>query len=144
MLDKSYQDVAFFAAFRCEPGCKTGVLLRAQKTADGGLKGIFVSLNEGDLASYRLTTDAGGNEISREPLRPAGGGQVRVAPPPPAPGAPAAEAQAQVRQRFRQCPEALRRRSRAPRPVCERASGTPSTSSSTRTSCGRSSTTLWA
>jgi hypothetical protein len=87
MLDKSYQDVAFFAAFRCEPGCKTGVLLRAQKTADGGLKGIFVSLNEGDLASYRLTTDAGGNEISREPLRPAGGGQVRVAPPPPAPAA---------------------------------------------------------
>jgi hypothetical protein len=89
MLDRSYQDVAFFASFRCAPGCKAGVLLRAEKTADGGLKGIFVSLTEGALASYRVTLGADGNETSREPLRPAGGGQVRVAPP-PAPAAPGA------------------------------------------------------
>jgi hypothetical protein len=82
VLDRAYQDVAFFSSFRCEAGCKTGVLLRAEKTADGGLKGIFVSLNDGDLASYRVTLDAQGNETSREPLRPAGGGQVRLAPPP--------------------------------------------------------------
>jgi hypothetical protein len=87
MLDRSYQDVAFFASFRCAPGCRAGVLLRAEKTADGGLKGIFVSLTEGDLASYRVTLGADGNETSREPLRLAGGGQVRVAPP-PAPASP--------------------------------------------------------
>lgn len=84
VLDRSYQDVAFFSSFRCAAGCRTGLLLRAQKTADGGLKGIFVSLDEGDLASYRVTVDASGKEISREALRSAGGGQARVAPPPPA------------------------------------------------------------
>ena len=42
ILDKSYQDVAFSSEFRCAPGCTTGVLLRAEKTAGGGLKGIFV------------------------------------------------------------------------------------------------------
>src|SRR5580700_10002248 len=35
VLDKSYQDVCFFASFRCAEGCKTGVLLRAEKTPSG-------------------------------------------------------------------------------------------------------------
>src|SRR3989440_10932439 len=35
VLDKAYQDVAIAASFRCAPGCKTGVLLRAEKTPDG-------------------------------------------------------------------------------------------------------------
>src|SRR5256885_16769367 len=52
VLDRSYQDVAFYASFRCAAACKTGVLLRAEKTANG-MKGIFVSLTEGDVASYR-------------------------------------------------------------------------------------------
>jgi hypothetical protein len=82
ILDKSYQDVAFYASFRCAPGCRTGIMLRAEKLPDGGMKGIYVSLNEGDLASYRVVLDAQGNETTREALRPAGGGQVRVAPPP--------------------------------------------------------------
>ena len=82
VLEKSFQDVAVFSSFRCAAGCKTGLLLRAQTTADGGMKGIFVSLSEGDLASYRLTIDANGTETSREALRSAGGGQNRVAPPP--------------------------------------------------------------
>ena len=82
ILDKSYQDVAFFSEFRCAPGCTVGLLLRAEKTADGGLKGIFVSLDPADPASYRVTLDPQGKETSRERLRPAGGGQVRVAPPP--------------------------------------------------------------
>jgi 3-keto-disaccharide hydrolase/FG-GAP-like repeat len=85
LLDRAYQDVAFFASYRCGDGCQGGVLLRAERLADGGMKGIFVSLAVGDLASYRVTVDAQGNETSREQLRPAGGGQVRVAPPPPAP-----------------------------------------------------------
>ena len=92
VADRSYQDVAFYASFRCSASCATGVLLRAEKTADGGLKGIFTSLVAGDLAAYRVALDANGKEISRERLRPAGGGQVRVAPPPAPPpaGAPAA------------------------------------------------------
>ena len=82
ILDKSYQDVAFFSEFRCAPGCAAGLLLRAEKTADGGWKGIFVSLNPADPASYHVALDPQGKETSRERLRPAGGGQVRVAPPP--------------------------------------------------------------
>ncbi len=84
IADRAYEDVAVSAEFRCAAGCRTGVLLRAEKTPDGGLKGVFVSLNEGDLVSYRLTLDAQGNETSRERLRAPGGGQLRVAPPPPA------------------------------------------------------------
>jgi hypothetical protein len=63
------------------------VLLRGEPLADGGRKGIFVSLTEGDLGSYQVTLDASGRVTTRERLRPAGGGQVRVAPPPPAPDA---------------------------------------------------------
>ena len=73
VLDKSWQDVAFFADFRCAAGCKTGVLLRAEKTPDGGMKGVYVSLNGGDLASYRVTLDAQGQELTREKLGPAVG-----------------------------------------------------------------------
>jgi hypothetical protein len=80
VLDRSYQDVAFYASFQCATGCKTGLLLRAEKTANG-FKGIFVSLTEGDVASYRLTLGPNGEEIQRTPLRYAGG-QVRIAPPP--------------------------------------------------------------
>jgi hypothetical protein len=79
VLDRSYQDVGFYALFRCTGGCRTGVLVRAEKTADG-LKGIFVSLNEGDVASYRVTLGADGKELQREALRPGGGG-IRIAPP---------------------------------------------------------------
>jgi 3-keto-disaccharide hydrolase/FG-GAP-like repeat len=88
ILDRSLQDVGFFASFRCAEGCKPGVLLRGEKTADGGMKGVFVSLVDGDLNSYRVTIDAQGAETSRERLRSAGGGQLRVAPPPPPPQTP--------------------------------------------------------
>jgi len=95
VLNRAYQDVGFYASFKCASGCKPGVLLRAEKVASGGLKGIFVSLAPGDLVSYRVTLDANGAETSRERLRPAGGGQVRVAPPAapaPQPGAAPAAA----------------------------------------------------
>jgi len=72
VLDKSYQDVQFFASFRCSGSCRTGVLLRAEKTGSG-MKGVYVSLTQGDLASYRVTLDAQGQELSREKLRPASG-----------------------------------------------------------------------
>ena len=93
IADRVYQDVGFFASFKCAAGCATGVLLRAEKTSDGGWKGVYASLSADDLASYRITIDASGKETSRERLRPAGGGQVRVAPPPaPPPAGPPAGA----------------------------------------------------
>lgn len=74
-LDKSLQDLQFFASVRCGEGCKSGLLLRAAKTPDGGMRGVFVSLAGGDFASYVLTVDAQGNEVGREKLAaPAGRG----------------------------------------------------------------------
>jgi hypothetical protein len=97
VLDKSYQDVGVFASFECTEGCRTGVLMRAEKTPDGGMKGIYVALDgvqaagetavgqteqgRSGIASYAVTLDAQGNEIKRERLR-SGGGQMRIALPP--------------------------------------------------------------
>ena len=80
VLDRSLQDVAFFASFKCAQGCETGILLRAEKTS-GGMKGIYVSLTGGEVASYRVTLDEQGRVLTRDALRP-GGGQMRIAPPP--------------------------------------------------------------
>jgi hypothetical protein len=91
VLDKSYQDVGFFASFRCTGSCRVGVLLRAQKTGSG-MKGTYVSLTKGDLASYSVTLDTQGQELSREKLQPASG-TIRYAkdykPPQPPPGSAA-------------------------------------------------------
>lgn len=81
VLDRSLQDVEFGADFTCAEGCKTGVLLRAEKTSKG-MKGIFVSLTAGETGSFAVTLDESGRELTRERLRPAGG-MVRFAPPPP-------------------------------------------------------------
>jgi hypothetical protein len=69
VLDRSFQDSAFYAAFHCTSGCKTGLLMRAEKTQGGGLKGVYVSLTEGDIGSYRVTLGPDGQELTREPLR---------------------------------------------------------------------------
>jgi hypothetical protein len=87
MLDRSYQDFGLYASFRCTGGCKTGVLLRAEQTPQG-MKGIYVSLTDGDVGAYRVTLDAQGQELTREKVRNVGG-MVRVAPPPPPPTPPA-------------------------------------------------------
>src|SRR3954453_19676327 len=83
VLNKSFQDVDVITSFRCSSGCDTGVLLRAEKTPDGW-KGVYVSLKEGDVATYGITLDTKGKETGRTKLRP-GGGQVRIAPPPSPP-----------------------------------------------------------
>jgi hypothetical protein len=80
MLNRSFQDVGFYARFRCTGGCQTGVLFRAEKTAQG-MKGVFVSLTGGDVATERVTIDPQGRFLQRDALRP-GGGQTRIAPPP--------------------------------------------------------------
>ncbi len=79
VLGRSYQDLSFFSRFRCTGACDAGVLFRLQDTGDGK-SGIFLSLKDGDLATYRLTLDAAGREVKREPLR-AVGPFVRSAPP---------------------------------------------------------------
>ena len=78
VLDKGYQDIAFYASFRCTGACKAGVLLRAEKTADG-MKGIFVSLAEGDVAAYDVTLDAQGKELTRTKLGAGPGPMIRMA-----------------------------------------------------------------
>ena len=79
MLDKSFQDVEFGADFKCTGGCKTGVLLRAEKTPTGH-EGRFRLAQRGRAwARYAVTLDANGKELTRERLRP-GGGLMRVAP----------------------------------------------------------------
>jgi hypothetical protein len=78
VLDKSFQDVEFGADFKCVSGCRTGVLLRAEKTPTG-MKGVFLSLDEGEVGGYAVTLDANGKIVTRERLRP-GGGLMRVAP----------------------------------------------------------------
>ena len=77
--DKPFQDVGFFTRFRCTGDCRTGVLLRAQKTPTG-MKGIFLSLATGDQNSYAVTLDAAGKETSRTKLA-AIGPFIRVSAP---------------------------------------------------------------
>ena len=69
VLDKSFQDIGVVANFRCTGGCKTGVLFRAEKTADGGMKGVLVSLNASDVNAYNVALDSQGKEVSRERLK---------------------------------------------------------------------------
>ena len=78
VLDKSFQDVQFGADFKCTGACKTGVMLRAEKTPTG-MKGVFLSLDEGEVGTYAVTLDANGKILTRERLRP-GGGLMRIAP----------------------------------------------------------------
>ena len=78
VLDKSFQDVQFGADFKCVGDCRTGVLLRAEKTPTG-MKGVFLSLDAGEVGGYAVTLDANGKILTRERLRP-GGGLMRIAP----------------------------------------------------------------
>jgi Domain of Unknown Function (DUF1080)/FG-GAP-like repeat len=75
LLDgKAFQDLGLYANVKCTAGCKGGILMRAEKTADGGMKGLLMSLTEDDVVSYRVTIDAQGKEIAREALQPAAAG----------------------------------------------------------------------
>jgi hypothetical protein len=79
-LDSSYQDIGFHALFKGSTDNETGILFRAEKTANG-MSGILLSLKKGDVASYQVTLDAQGKILEREKLRPAGGIYYRMAPP---------------------------------------------------------------
>ena len=92
VLNKSFEDVAVFSNVTCPAGCKAGVLVRAEKTADGGMKGVYVSLTESEPGSFAITLDAQGRETGRTQLqaggRGGGGGGGRAGAG--APGAPGA------------------------------------------------------
>ena len=83
LMDKPLQDVQFFANLRCAGPCKAGVLLRGEKQADGGMRGVYVSFSDGDMVQYRVTLDAQGKETERSRIGPT-----------PAPGSAAATAAA--------------------------------------------------
>ena len=65
---KAFQDAQIYADVKCAGGCKSGFILRAEKTPEGGMKGILMSLTDGDLVPYLVRIDAKGREISRDPL----------------------------------------------------------------------------
>jgi hypothetical protein len=67
VLDKSYQDVELYTEFRCAEKCDAGVLFRAEKTPDGGLKGVYVSPT-GEAGAYSVTLNADGKEVNRTRL----------------------------------------------------------------------------
>lgn len=78
LLDKPFQDIQVGFDVKLDAGAKAGVLLRAEKTPQG-MKGIFVSIGDGQQGAFAVTLDANGKELTREPLR-SGGGLMRVAP----------------------------------------------------------------
>lgn len=88
LLDHAYQDVAIYGEFRCEGPCEAGLLLRAEPTSDGGLKGYLVSFREGSLPTYAVTMDRQGKITHREVLA-RGGLLQRITPPPAKPQTPA-------------------------------------------------------
>jgi hypothetical protein len=108
MMDKGFQDLKLYLNFRCTGECKSGVLLRAHKTPDGGMEGVYVSLTDGDTGAYSVRLDSAGRETARTQITPpargggpaggragapaSGGGAPPAAPAPtaPAPAAPAA------------------------------------------------------
>lgn len=67
VLDKSFQDVAFYADMFCTGECNSGVLLRITKTADG-TKGVFFSAKPGEFGSYALSLDSAGRIVHRQKL----------------------------------------------------------------------------
>jgi hypothetical protein len=83
VLNRSFGDVQFATTYRCSAACKAGVLMRAEKTPDGGMKGVFFDMSPGELASYEIVLDANGNITRREKLPPVMLGTYRIPPPPP-------------------------------------------------------------
>jgi hypothetical protein len=96
VMDRSFQDVQLYLNYKCTGECKSGVLLRAKKAADGNMTGVFVSLAHDDTGYYAVTLDAGGKETSRDRLAAQGRGGAAAAPAANAArgGAPPADAAA--------------------------------------------------
>lgn len=88
VLDRGLQDFQFAAHLRCPAGCQAGVLVRAERQADGGLSGVFIPYGDDQSDLFAVTIDASGHETSRTPIAAGSvGGMARYAPPPPDPNA---------------------------------------------------------
>ncbi len=98
VLDQSFQDVGFFATYKCSAGCATGVLIRAEKTPTGGMKGVFLSLDAAPSRAYAVTLDAAGKELTRAPWGGRGGRAAGTRADAPAGGARAGADPAGVAQ----------------------------------------------
>ncbi|MFL6451696.1 MAG: hypothetical protein ACJ746_29075 [Bryobacteraceae bacterium] len=72
---REFQETQIYAEVKCEGGCRAGILMRAERTPDGGMKGILMSVTENDLVPYVVRVDATGKEISRTALPPPAGRQ---------------------------------------------------------------------
>ncbi|MEO8597648.1 MAG: FG-GAP-like repeat-containing protein [Candidatus Solibacter sp.] len=78
VMDKGYQDLKFYTEFRCTEKCDAGVLVRAAKTPEGGLQGVYVPLT-GERGTFEITLDKDGKELSRKPMLAATAQFSRVA-----------------------------------------------------------------
>jgi hypothetical protein len=81
LMNKSLQNAEFYANIHCTEGCKAGVLLRAEKTPDGGMKGVYVSFTDGDLANYAVQLDAQGHQTKSVKLTAASSSALNLAGP---------------------------------------------------------------
>ncbi len=75
----SFQDVAINTFFNPATGSEAGLICRLEKTNEG-MKGVMVSVKDGESGVYKISFDSNGKELSRERLR-AAGGMIRLAPP---------------------------------------------------------------
>ncbi|MEO8886047.1 MAG: FG-GAP-like repeat-containing protein [Mucilaginibacter sp.] len=80
IADKSFQDIHLRDLFKTDANTEVGFLFRLEKTNEG-MKAIMVSIKGTEMGSYKVSLDAQGKEIKREPLPPAGG-IIRQAPAP--------------------------------------------------------------
>ena len=98
--DKMFQDVRIYLRLTCKSACNSGVLLRAEKTKEKGLEGIFVSLSDADLNTYAITLDAQGNELKRVKLPEAPPEVIGISQQPQANQAQAASRAPRIRRKM--------------------------------------------
>jgi hypothetical protein len=79
LLKDSYQDAEFSTDFRCSGPCEAGILFRAEKTSDGGLKGVYVSLSPDNIDSYDVALSPAGKILSQTRLEPSKAQFARMA-----------------------------------------------------------------
>ena len=65
-----------YASVKCVGPCKAGFVMRAEKTPDGGMKGVLMSVTENDLVPYIVKIDASGGKSAASRLRLRRGGAV--------------------------------------------------------------------
>ncbi len=80
ILNRSYQDAGVHAVFKGAAGSEAGFVFRLEKATEG-MKGVLVSIKDGESGAYAVTFDAAGKELTREKLKPPTGyPMVRMAP----------------------------------------------------------------